>query len=475
MKYKQLPFWLFISALIGGLTLPFLFRDGMFMDAILYTAVSKNLAHGIGTFWFPRFSYCGIGGVGTFHEHPPLVFAIQSLFFRIVGDSIYTERFYTALTCFLTCSLMNVLWRTTTTNNVRALGWWPILLWIIIPVCFWSYQNNMQENTMTLFILLSVILFLQSTKSMPIWRQALFTTISAFFIVLAVLCKGIPGFFPLVMPFLFWLTTKQLGFKKMALQTVFYTAIVGISFGVLFLLPESSRSLNTYLIKRVLHRIAMDPTVSSRFYIVGRLLSELIPSLSLSLIIGGLFYWKRNFISSVAYRKTAFFFILLGVCGALPIMLTMVQKGFYFVPALPFFGLGLGLLTAESISKIIDKWDHKTSWLTGVVVSSVLILGVIGYTNLHKGEIWREKETMNDIYAFKNYIPENAIIGAVDTAWDDWTLETGMMRYNGVSLVYNADQFDFFIAAKPLTRPVPPDFFLIPLATRKYDLYERKK
>ena len=35
----------------------------MFMDGMLYTCVSKNLANGIGSFWFPVFSKFGFGGL----------------------------------------------------------------------------------------------------------------------------------------------------------------------------------------------------------------------------------------------------------------------------------------------------------------------------------------------------------------------------------------------------------------------------
>jgi 4-amino-4-deoxy-L-arabinose transferase-like glycosyltransferase len=78
-------FWFITVSIVFILTLPTLIQDGMFMDGELYTAVSHNLANGIGTFWFPSFSYHNLAGIkDSFHEQPPLVFGIQALFFKIL-------------------------------------------------------------------------------------------------------------------------------------------------------------------------------------------------------------------------------------------------------------------------------------------------------------------------------------------------------------------------------------------------------
>jgi 4-amino-4-deoxy-L-arabinose transferase-like glycosyltransferase len=104
-------FWLIAFAAMIGLTLPTLIQDGMFMDAMLYTSVSHNLSMGIGTFWFPEFSVHNVGGLSSFHEQPPLVFGIQSLFYTVLGDSMYVERFYTFLTMVITAFLINLVWK----------------------------------------------------------------------------------------------------------------------------------------------------------------------------------------------------------------------------------------------------------------------------------------------------------------------------------------------------------------------------
>ena len=108
---KQIPFWSFTAAMFILLIIPILIQDGMFMDGVLYTAVSKNLGNGIGSFWFPVFSELGMAGNSTFHEHPPLVFGIQSIFFKVLGNSMYTERIYSLLTGVFNAGLIIILWK----------------------------------------------------------------------------------------------------------------------------------------------------------------------------------------------------------------------------------------------------------------------------------------------------------------------------------------------------------------------------
>ena len=167
LKNRQTPFWLLTFTLLIGLTLPTLIKDGMFMDAVLYTSVSHNLSMGIGSFWFPQFSLHNIAGLSSFHEQPPLVFGIQAIFFKLFGDSLYVERFYTFLTMCITALLINMLWKEIYRKNeaMRKFGWLPIILWITIPICFWSYSNNMHENTMGIFTLCAVLLIFKAAIS----------------------------------------------------------------------------------------------------------------------------------------------------------------------------------------------------------------------------------------------------------------------------------------------------------------------
>ncbi|MEZ4720970.1 MAG: hypothetical protein R2813_03730 [Flavobacteriales bacterium] len=81
---------LFAVALTIGLVVPLLVQDGMFMDAMLYTSVAHNLSEGIGSFWYPQFSYLNVSELDAFHEQPPLGFGIQAKFFSCYWEVLCT-------------------------------------------------------------------------------------------------------------------------------------------------------------------------------------------------------------------------------------------------------------------------------------------------------------------------------------------------------------------------------------------------
>ena len=153
------PFRAFTISIIIIAILPSLIQDGMFIDGIQYAVVSKNLANGLGTFWFPFLGENWLhGGSNSFLEHPPLVYAIQSIFFRILGDSIYTERIYCFLMAILSALLIVQIWNLVTKDNpeIKNFSWLPVLIWTGMPLVYRSFQMNVQENTMGVFLLAAV-------------------------------------------------------------------------------------------------------------------------------------------------------------------------------------------------------------------------------------------------------------------------------------------------------------------------------
>ena len=282
---KHLPFQLFTLAIFIILIVPLLVQDGMFMDGVLYAAVAKNQANGFGDFWFPMFAETwNKHGVNTFHEHPPLVFGIQAVFFKVLGNGIWVERFYSFLTAIGTTWLVHLNWKVIVGKDSKLVpfSWLAILLWIIIPVVFWSFQNNMHENTMGLFILASTYFCFKFYFEKPNYQYLIWSSV---FIFLATFCKGVPGLFPIAIPFLYWISHRKITFVNVILHTSL------LAFGViliylLFMVHEPAReSLSFYFENRLMGRIDSDPTVSSRFYILNRLIQELLPPIILSTLV----------------------------------------------------------------------------------------------------------------------------------------------------------------------------------------------
>src|SRR5262249_7008974 len=96
-------------AIVGAAFVPRLAHRGMFLDGITYASISRNLAEGRGRFWEPFYTATIYP---TFHEHPPLVFFLQSLWFRAFGDRWFVERLYCAAVGIATAALIAATWRT---------------------------------------------------------------------------------------------------------------------------------------------------------------------------------------------------------------------------------------------------------------------------------------------------------------------------------------------------------------------------
>ncbi len=468
MKNNQLPFYLFAFSVILGLTLPVLIQDGMFMDGMLYTCVSKNLANGIGSFWFPVFSKYGFGGLTTFHEHPPLVFAIQSVFFKLLGNGMYTERLYVLFTLALTCYLIVRIWKYVNKDaDEKKIGWLPLFLWIIIPVCFWSFSNNMHENTMGIFVLFSVLFYLRSVKE----EKILFTVLSAVFIFLATFSKGIPGLFPVAMPFLYWLTLRKINFAKVFFHSLILIGIPLLIYTVLLCFPSANESLSNYLLKRVLHRIGENPTVESHFYIAGRIVVELLPVIGVVVLL--IFTFRKKFILRREKKQLAVFFILLGLAGVLPLMLTMVQKGFYFIPSLPFFAIGFGLIVSKPLShwavRIVNAKTNKIMLISSVI----LLIGVFVFSFLNIGKASRDKEMLNDVKEFGRVIPEFSEVSISEHRWNDWPLQCYLIRYHNISIDPQHADNKYRIIDKNAPDSTVTNYQKVDLPTLQFDLYKK--
>lgn len=463
----------FISlSVVLGLTLPVLFRDGMFMDAMLYTSVAHNQAHGIGSFWFPVFSDHGVAGWTTFHEQPPLVFWIQSLFFRVLGDSMYTERIYTFIVILFSVFLFSRYWRWMyrADEQSKKLDWLPPVFWMIIPVCFWSYSQNQHENTMTLFIIAAVAVLHRGMEE----RKAEYWMLAgAVLVFLATMCKGLPGLFPMGVPFFHWLIFRRHSFISMAALSLLSVLALLSIYAILIGFSEEARvSLRIYFFERALSRIASLPTVDSHFYIVGRLFTELIVPVALA---GLLYVLLRRYktVSGAVNNKLTLFFFLIGFSGSLPLMLTLVQKGFYFVPGLPFFAIGLSCWIAQPLSAALGSLALKKKVVRLLSFGSLLLffsLPVITATQL--GKYSRDQEMLEDVYQAGPLLAKEKVVSMPAALWNEWSLQCYLMRYYFVSSTSGVSG-KYHIRLREDASPAPVGYAETGLDLKRYRLYER--
>lgn len=475
-RSNQLPFWLLTIGFGMVLILPKLIMDGMFMDGVLYASVSHNLSIGIGTPWFLEFNEYGITDRVTFHEHPPLIFWIQSLFFKVFGGSMYVERGYSLLTGIITAALIVKTWKLVTIQNInlQKLSWMPVLLWLTVPVVFWSYQNNVHENTMGIFTILAVFF---SIKAVHL-KQKLYLNIviAGAMIFCASFGKGVPGLFPLGVVFFHWIIFRKQSFGKMFLQSLLLLAIPAAIYGLLLLIPAAQESLSIYTYERLLGRIKAAPTRDYHFYIAERLFMEILPMIIvtfLTLLVFRLGKVKHQ-LTKEHYKLSAFF-VLMGLSASLPVMLTLVQKTFYIGPAFPFFGLAFALIIAPGLADRLARINRsKIGFKVFTTISSLIIVAAIVATVFQYGKPSRNKKVLHDLEIIQEIIPHFSTINVhASTGNLEWDMQCYLVRFYNISMDKNPDHHrKYFLMNRELGVQPDSNYVNLNLPTQKYDLYE---
>lgn len=482
-KGSQLPFWIFTAAVFVIGILPSLIQDGMFIDGVQYAAVSKNWANGLGTFWSPHISQnwsqnFNSMGSDVFLENPPLVYAIQGIFFKIFGDSMYTERIYGLFTALLAAFFIVRIWKLATKHNLslHKLSWLPVLVWVSIPIVFRSYQMNIQENTMGIFILLSVYMVLKGLENRT--YSFLYIILGGIFIFLATLSKGITGSFTLVCVILYWLAGGRIKFPRALLYTVILAVVPFLLYLLLLSNDQAKESLSFYYQSRLLERINNDPVVDTHFHILLRLLLDLLPALLISILV---FLLRRKKVSLSKYpeeRRSILFFLLLGLAGSAPLALTLVQRDFYLGPSLPYFALAISLFLAIYLWDVFREFELKSRAFNGFrILGLFLLLGGIVYTGMMIGKTGRDHDILHDTYLIGEFVEEGSRVrleAAHENPMSHWNLELYLTRYFEISLGEELEKTDYIIQDDFASPPERQEFELLPLNTRTYHLYRRR-
>jgi 4-amino-4-deoxy-L-arabinose transferase-like glycosyltransferase len=423
---QTLPFYLFAVGVFLMIIYQDLFSNGMFLDGLIYSTVSKNLANGIGTFWNPHFTATCLP---EFHEHPPLAFGIQSIFYKLLGDGRLIDKLYSLLTVIIVGYIILKIWKTLGYKH----GWFPLFIWLITPTVFWASYNNLLENTMTIFTSLSVLFYLIYQER----KKFFFIFLSGFMLSLGFLTKGFVAFFPWTFPFLMWLFFKQKSFVKMIFDSagILVFTITPLVLLILFF-PVANLSLHKYIDNQVIESLKNAITVSSRFDILKRLLSELSPAAGLLIL---LLFWawirKSTIFLNKESSKKALVFVLLGLTGVLPIMISMKQSGFYIIPAYPFFAIGAGILMYPLINSLIMNINFKSKvFLFFQFVGPGLVLAGIILSICFSDHYSRDKDKIKDTYVILKEIPQGTIINISPDMYSDWSLHGYFGRFKNISL-----------------------------------------
>ena len=445
-KNNHSPFITLAIALFCIFLLPSLGKHGLFFDGIIYGVLSENLANGVGSFWAPFYTKFFSP---VFYGHPPLAFNIESISFHIFGNYHWVERLHSLFLAILTAFGIGLVWRTAL-PKFKKYFWLPLIFWIIIPVVTWSFKSNMLENTVVCFSIFSVYFMHKALKTKELNLQWIF--LSALFLLGAFLSKGIATLFPLAAFGCYALVNFNFSKKIILSQILLVFCWIFLAYSLITLFPEAKTRLYE-TISVQLNSTQKSVTKDSRFFIIGKLFSELLIGLILTI---GILIWK--FVKEKSYfaaekdtLKMSAFWLLIGFSGILPIMLSTKQSGFYIVPAAMFFALGFAAAIVSAIHPMIEK-SFNQGWLKyiGMISLSVITLSLSLMIN-NWNTYDRDQGLIEDIQKIGKVVELDEMTMQQDIE-PKWALAGYFMRYEKISLE-ETNQLTYYVGRKGVDQP----------------------
>ena len=300
--------------------------------------------------------------------------------------------------------------------------------------------------------------------------------IAGVFIFLASLTKGAQGMFPLAGVFLYGLLFRKIKVKGIIqFSSILIFVPAGIYCFLLLLNSDVYHSFQNYFNTRYVRAFNnLDSTTGNRFEILFQLVMELLPILLLSLLI--LIFTRIRSLKTeqeLVNYKIMIWLFLIGLSGTLPLIITLEQRNFYLVTALPYFALGIAMLVAPVITRLISNIKTDTYGFKIFRICTVLLLAAsLIFTVTRIGKAKRDKDAISDVYSFGKIIPHGEIVGIPPEMINDWSVRYYLLRYYYISLDEQNKSSHYFISMKTLPeRCVPANYKRLPIETKLLELY----
>jgi 4-amino-4-deoxy-L-arabinose transferase-like glycosyltransferase len=461
------PFLLLVVGAFAFLTVARMAQPGMFLDGVIYAAVSRNFGNGLGTFWVPYFTATD----PQFFEQLPLVFALQGLAFRVFGDHLAVERAYSLVMGGLTLGLVVLAWRGT--GHERKYGWLPVLFWLLPSTVTWSIVNNMLETTQAAFSTAAVLAFIKSVQSGRM-RHA-WAALAGLATVAACLAKGPVGFFPLAAPVIAAVCIRSRA--AAALQSGVTMAAMTVAVAALLIWPQTARvSLRAHWAEN------LAPSVSGargggRWSSLWMHLNGAVGIRMGGLVVLGWIYsrfWKRaggpreagaGSSAGSAPESTGrealswtWFFLLLALAGSIPIAASARIMGSYLVPSMPLYALGCAGLFLRFTRPGLDRLcSRRRTRAVALSLGLLLLVGAVALPVFRGPFEPRDREEMAEYRELAPSMPTGVTMGTCEGAREAWGLHAYLQRFFRVSLDPESGQAHrFFLQMKDRDCGVPP-------------------
>jgi hypothetical protein len=448
-----------------------LLRWGIHGDGIEYASVARNLAEGWGSFWQP---YLDDTIHPVFHEHPPLVFWIQSIFFKLFGDGIHFEAFYGFFAGILILFCTALIWRQVRRDfKLESVGiWWPILLLLSLPMFTYLSQVNRIVYTFAIFAVMATYFSYMSIAAAK--HAVVFSLLAGILIYLGFIAKGPAAFFTFAVPALGWLALR-IKFSRAIVATLLALAAFALLFaGTSYLYPESLQFWKKFWQAQVMSSLASERSPGdTRWYIPERWAAEMIVAVMIAVFFK---FITKTPLRRIRFNRPALFFLLVALAGSLPFLISLRQHARYIFQSFPFYVLSLAFCTdtiAANLETILAE-KRKIRLAFGAIAVLFCMLGAVTMF-YHKDNIARHRAFYKDFYLQNIQLPERTTVSVCsqEMIMGEW-LFADMQRFYKVSLSVEKEH-EYLIIDKDIHCQVPENYQKIhQQPTLKYVLYRRK-
>jgi len=289
------------------------------------------------------------------------------------------------------------------------------------------------------------------------------------FTFLAFFSKGFQGLFPLAVPLLYWVCFRSIPFSKAMLYTLAIIFVTLGCIGILLIDPAARHFFAMYLERRLGGTFNhLQDTTSSHFYLLYKLMLELLVPIGL-----GLVFWLLTFRQEKRFQpdvKAALFFFTIGLSASLPLMITLEQRPFYLATSLPYFVLAISLMTFPFVDGFIDHLKSKNFTLLNYVLAGLVVVSCV-VVSLQAGKPKREHALLEDLALLRNVIPARSTVSISPDIEPWWSYHAYFKRYNSVSLD-GKNKHLFYL--RSIESPAPSDtcYAQVDLPLKKMVLYK---
>ena len=430
---KSPLFWLIL--LIVGV--PCL-KEGMFFDGLTYASIARNLAIGVGTPWSPHYTATLYP---QFFEHPPLMFWVQSLFFRLLGNSVFIEKAFSflifSLNIFFIYLLISEMRIAKNKKDIKFIFKWSAAGFLLSKPVLWGASYNLLDSLLCVFTLAATTAFTRGFHK----KNRHFYFLGLTLIWFGFLTKGPVAFFPLVVvPIWILVSSKDLGLvlkiKRASVNLVVLLAGLSLLLGILFVLPNAEKNITQYIQTHLLAAVKGNFNVLEGVNPLSWMFKELLVALGhliILFLIASLIYIPRRVKSF--YKKDFIFLLALGLCASVPMVVSSKLRSFYLIPSIPFFSVA-GALFIRSLFENKFRVFFKPFKLKEIVC--VILISATAINFIHS-KTHRDSELVKLMKA-PSLIPfRGKTITTCKSLLKDYKLIAYLQRYHRISLKKSED------------------------------------